>query len=86
MRIFLKDHNLISSGTLSSSHKEILHVTPGSARLEENHRIKTALEGCQHNGSGCTMHLPGCYLESRCHLYPFVHSSSRRGINRAENN
>lgn len=86
MRVFLKAHNLISSGTLSSLHTEILHVIPGSGRLKENHRIKTDLEGCQHDGNGCTMHLPGCYLESRCHLYPFLHSCSRTGINRGENN
>lgn len=48
--VLLKAHDLISSRTLSSSHAEILQVISGSARLEENHRIKTDLEGCQHDG------------------------------------
>lgn len=50
MRVFLKAHDLISSRTLSSSHTEILRVIPGSAHLEEDRKIKTDLEGCQHDG------------------------------------
>lgn len=50
MRVFRKAHDLISSWTLSSSRREILHVKPGSARLEENRRIKADLQGCQHDG------------------------------------
>lgn len=50
MRVLRKGHDLISSCTLSSSHRETLHVKPRGARLEENRRIKTDLQGCQRDG------------------------------------
>lgn len=83
MRAFLKAHKLISCHKLSSLHTEILHVIPGNGHLDENHRIKTDLGGCQHDGGLvyiCT-YVNASWIGGVIYVLS-VHSSSTGGTDR----